>query len=209
MVLTANTHRLAELRAKAAARKAQTSVKDAEEAKQNEAIRRKGGKELGQIKEEMKMKEVQKEAEARKREKIEDAKARLRIKQQIEEDRRARKEKEALEKAIRDGTQLPDEAANQASNVAKPTQAASAPAAAAASSARLQIRLPSGPPLTCTRPAEDTLQTVLDWVRQQSPDTPLQGTVMSTYPRKTFDASEMAKSLKELGLTPSSVIVIS
>ena len=184
-------------------------MKDAEERKRNEEIRRKGGKELGQIKEEMKLKEAQKEAEARKREKIEDAKARQKIKQQIEEDKKARREKEALEKALRDGTALPDAAANQASNVQKPTAAASAPTAAATNSARLQIRLPSGPPLTTTRPGDDTLQSVLTWVQEQAPTVALQGSVMTTYPRKTYDASDFGKTLKELGLTPSSVLVIS
>ena len=130
-------------------------------------------------------------------------------KNKIEEDKKARREKEALEKALRDGTALPDAAANQASNVQKPTAAASAPTAAATNSARLQIRLPSGPPLTTTRPGDDTLQSVLTWVQEQAPAIALQGSIMTTYPRKTYDASDFGKTLKELGLTPSSVLVIS
>lgn len=58
--------KLKELQEKAAARKAAAAAKDAEEQKRNEAIRRKGGQEMGKIKEELKLKEAEKEAKQRK-----------------------------------------------------------------------------------------------------------------------------------------------
>lgn len=47
-------------------------------------LRRKAGQDAGKIKEDMQIKEVQKEADRKKREKIEDQKARAAIKAQIE-----------------------------------------------------------------------------------------------------------------------------
>lgn len=58
--------KLKELQEKAAARKAAAAKANAEEAKRNEEIRRKGGQDLGKIKEELKLKEAEKEAKQRK-----------------------------------------------------------------------------------------------------------------------------------------------
>ena len=55
--------KLEELRAKLAEKRAANAVKDAEENKANEAIRRKAGKDMNKIKEEMKAKEAIKAAE--------------------------------------------------------------------------------------------------------------------------------------------------
>ena len=79
-----------------------------------------------------------------KSEKVEDAKARAAIKAQIEADKKARAEKAAREKALREGKTYTESA---------PAASSSAPAAASASSGvagkdypqtRLQIRLASG-----------------------------------------------------------------
>ena len=92
--------------------------------------------------------------------KIEDARAKAAIKAQIEADKKARAEKFAREKAIRDGQPIPDSSAS--------TSTAPRPAAAAAATAqpsgvagkdfketRLQIRMASGgPPYTTTLPSD-------------------------------------------------------
>lgn len=122
---------------------------------------------INKLKEELRAKEAIKEAEAKRRgisfffypfsylffkkncdsEKIEDAKARAAIKAQIEADKKARAEKAAREKAIRDGQVIET----------TPVPAPTTPAAAASTSSseaketRLQIRLSTGgPPLTTT-----------------------------------------------------------
>lgn len=116
---------------------------------------------MDQIKENLKVKQALKEAEERKRgklasfasllhvincspvDKIEDAKARAAVKAQIEADRKARAEKAAREKALREGREIVD------------TPSAPGPAQSAASSSsgvsskdfketRLQIRMASG-----------------------------------------------------------------
>lgn len=73
-------------------------------------------------------------------EKLEDAKAKARVKAQIEADKRERAEKAAREKALREGVVLPQESAT--------TSAAAPPKPAVAgkdfAETRLQIRLASG-----------------------------------------------------------------
>ena len=79
-------------------------------------------------------------------EKIEDAKARAAIKAQIEADKKARAEKAARGKALREGKPFPD------SGAAAPAPAAAAPSTSATAGVagrdypqtRLQIRLASG-----------------------------------------------------------------
>ena len=200
--------RLEDLRQKAAARKAAKAVTDAEESKKNDALRRKAGKDMGNIKEDLKLKEALKEADARKKEKVEDAKARAKIKAQIEIDKKERAEKAAREKALRDGTPLPV----MSGDVAGPRPPASNAMAAGASTkkeTRLQIRLPAGTPLTTTRKSEDTLNDVLSWVHENNAmSLTIEGKISIPFPRKTFTHEEMGKTLQDLGLVPSSVLII-
>ncbi|KIM25401.1 hypothetical protein M408DRAFT_331168 [Serendipita vermifera MAFF 305830] len=198
--------KLAELREKMAEKRAKKSVIDAEEQKANEALRRKAGKDAGRIKEDLQLKEALKEAEQKKREKVEEAKAREAVKAQIEADKKARAEKAAKEKALREGRAVPSEAS---------TSTAPAPAAPAVkkeyNEARLQIRLAAGgAPLTVTLPATDTLRNVAEYVASQSlaydVDTV---TFATTFPRKVFTKAEWGQTLKELNLVPSAVLMAS
>lgn len=200
--------RLEELKRKAAERKAAKAKTDAEEAKRNEEIRRKGGKEMGQIKEELKIKEAQKAAAERAQEKKDDIAARNRVKAQIEADKRERAEKFAKEKAIREGRPVEMSASEKAGP--KPPAANTLQAGASQKSeTRLQIRLPSGNPLITTKKPDDTLQSVLEWVHQNNAaNVAIQGNISIPFPRKTFTQQEMGKTLLELGLVPSSVLII-
>lgn len=87
-------------------------------------------------------------------EKVEDAKAKAAIKAQIEADKKARAEKAAREKALRDGQPVPDSSAS-----AGPSRPAAAPAAAVAGKdfkeTRLQIRMSTGGQLYTTTLSSD------------------------------------------------------
>lgn len=205
--------KLAELRAKMAVKRASKAEQDAIEAKANEAIKRKQGKDLNKIKEDLKAKEIVKEAEQRRRDKIEDAKAKAAVKAQIEADKKARAERFAREKALREGRPVVD---------APSTSAPSAPVAAASSASsgvagknfkdtRLQIRLASGgAPYTTTLPSDATLREVAEFVAAQTLDVTVD-TVSFTqqFPRKTFSDADFGKTLRELGLTPSAALIAS
>jgi multidrug efflux pump subunit AcrA (membrane-fusion protein) len=198
--------KLEELRQKMAAKRAGKAVEEAKEHKANEALRRKAGKDINKLKEEMKVKEVIKEAEAKRREKLEDAKARAAVKAQIEADRKARAEKTAREKALREGQVV------EATPAAAPTPAAVAAAATASRDAketRLQIRLSTGgPPLTTSLSSDAPLREVAEYIAGQSLSYDVETvTLAQHFPRKTFSPADFSKSLRDLGLTPSAVII--
>lgn len=198
--------KLAELREKMAEKRAKKSIEEAKEAKANEALRRKAGKDLNVLKEELKVKEAMKEAEAKRREKIEDQKARAAIKAQIEADKKARAEKAAREKALREGQAIVD-------NNAGPSQSPAAIAARAgpskdAKETRLQIRLSTGgAPLMTTLSSDAPLREVAEFVGGHSMADVDNVTFTQNYPRKTFGPSDYEKTLRDLGLTPSAVLV--
>ncbi|KAH9034592.1 ubiquitin-related domain-containing protein [Lactarius pseudohatsudake] len=201
--------KLLELREKMNEKRAKKAAEDAKEAKANELIRRKAGKEASQIKEDLKNKQMLKDLEAKRREKEDDKKALAAIKVQIEADKRQRAQKAAQEKALRDGAAPPVDAAGS-----------SAPSAAPATTSvpgrefkdtRLQIRLASGgQPLTTTLPSDSTLREVAEFVAGQTLTVDVDTvTFTQQFPRKQFSASDFSRSLRDLGLTPSAVLIAS
>ncbi|ODN72711.1 hypothetical protein L202_08149 [Cryptococcus amylolentus CBS 6039] len=197
--------KLKELRAKLAIKRKAQEKESAAADKANEAIRRKAGQDTGKIREEMKIKEMQKDVERKKREKLEDAKARAAIKAQIEADKKERAEKSAREKALRDGTSAP-----------APAPAAAAPARPASNvkssenpETRLQVRMHTGgAPITKTFPSESKLREVAEWIASENLAYDVDTVTLSmTFPRKKFTSADMSKTLKENGLTPSAVIM--
>lgn len=135
-----------------AAKRAAQATQDIQETKKNEAIRRKKTQETEQLKEDLRKREQLKEVEKRKREKVEDAQAKERVRQQIREQQEARKRQAEQEKALREGRAVPSQQPPQA-----PAAARKPPVTASHSETRLQLRLPSGPPLVKTFPVETTL----------------------------------------------------
>ena len=77
-------------------------------------------------------------------EKLEDAKARAAIKAQIEADKRARAEKAAREKALRDGASIPMESSAGPGASSTPVQPPPTVSGKDFKETRLQIRLASG-----------------------------------------------------------------
>lgn len=102
------------------------------------------------MKEELRRKEQLKEVEKRRKEKIEDEKAKERVRQQIRETQEARRREAEKAKAAREGRTVPEVAPAAAVPVEKkPT--------VNHSESRLQLRLPGQAPLVLTFPAETTL----------------------------------------------------
>lgn len=180
--------------------------KDAEEAKANEAIRRKGGHDAAQIKADLALKEAEKNARERARDKLEDAKAKDRVRQQIAADKQARLDRAKKEKALREGG--PVDVGAAAAGGGGSGQAERKPAAAAAASTaattRLQIRVPGSGPVVWSGPSETALGEVEVWLRAQPAGQALGAVVFSsTYPRKTFGQGDLVNTLQALGLAPS------
>ncbi|KAF7289462.1 hypothetical protein HMN09_01340200 [Mycena chlorophos] len=198
--------RLAELRAKMAEKRANKAIEDAKEAKSSEMLRRKAGKDMGALKEEMEKRQALQDAEKKKREKIEDAKAKAAVKAQIEADKKARAEKAAREKALRNGEAIVDAPA------AKPAASTSGGAPVAGKDfkeTRLQIRLSTGgQPYTTTLSSDAPLREVAEFLAGQVLAVDVETvTFAQSFPRKTFSKSDFSKSLRDLGLTPSAVLI--
>lgn len=175
-------------------------------------------------------------------EKADELAARARIKEQIEADKRARAEKSAREKALREGRN-PDIAAAAVSGGGAAPPVPVVPAASASSAsggekktydaARLQIRVPSGPPLVHSLPATSTLGEVVEWVKGETGLASVTLTcsfprcvlvsllgaglvirlVALTHPvptcrRKTYGSADLDKDLKTLNLVPSAVLLV-
>jgi len=164
---------------------------------QREKQRRHQGRDLGAAKQKLEEAEMRKIAEERRREKMEEKLARQRVKEQIEKDKRDRAAKFAKEKQ-----EVP----------AAPAAASASPAPAAPkeyTDCRLQIRLPDGSALTHTFGAKEPLSAVSLYVRlnrKDGSDVPF--SLMTSFPRKVFNSSDLEKPLDSLGLVPSAVIMV-
>ncbi|CAG8486036.1 12977_t:CDS:10 [Funneliformis mosseae] len=148
---------------------------------------------LAEKKESRLLQEKEEEKLREKKEKEEERLAKAKIKAQIEADKKERaKKREAAKQAVLEEQQ-------------KET-AASSVAPKEYTETRLQIRQPSGAPITHTFQATDTLEVVYEFVGQQVPGS---FKLMTTFPRKILDGAERSKTLKELSLVPSAVLVVS
>ncbi|KAJ3776361.1 ubiquitin-related domain-containing protein [Lentinula raphanica] len=202
--------KLAELRAKMAEKRSRKAVEDAAEQKANEQLRRKAGKDMHKVREELQAKEAIKEAQQKKREKIEEAKARAAVKAQIEADKKARAEKAAREKALREGRPIED--VGSSTSTPPPVQSSSSASGVAGKDfkeTRLQIRMSTGgQPYTTSLPSDSPLSAVAEFLASQTLDVNVDSvTFAQHFPRKTFAKTDFSKSLRELGLTPSAVLI--
>ncbi|SAM07642.1 hypothetical protein [Absidia glauca] len=189
--------KLAELKARLAEKRAKESESSIEERKQAERIRRKAGQDMSAVKEEMEAKEMKKVFDAKKREKELDRIAKANIKAKIEQDKLERQAKrEAAKRSTPQQQQQQQPAAAPASRPVKMEY----------NEARLQIRIPNGAPLTHTFNAEATLADVHAHLQNNGIDG--QFSLSTTFPRKTFGDADLGKTLKELGLTPSSALAL-
>ncbi|KAI9281215.1 ubiquitin-related domain-containing protein [Umbelopsis sp. AD052] len=187
--------KLAELKARLAEKRALREVQDKEEKKSNEKIRRKTGQEIVLAKEKLEEEQMKKAFAAKKKEKEEEKAAKAKIKAQIEADKRERAAKRDASKQVAQAQAQAD-----AVEAAKPTVKKEY------TEARLQIRVPGIAPVTQTFPAGSQLEDVAAFLRDNGHATSF--TLSTTFPRKTFQPDEYSKTLKELDLVPSAVLLL-
>jgi hypothetical protein len=190
---------LARLEERIKQKRADKEEKEKKEKIDKEKIRRKSGKELTEIKQQMELQEAKKIADLKRREKLEEKKARQKVKEEIAKDRaeRAAREKRAKEQGAGGGP----------ASVPQPQQPSAPPAKKDYDTCRLQIRLMGGGSLTHAFRPSDTLVEVSQHIlsSQAGPSQPF--LLMTNFPKKVFSPDDMRKSLKELGLVPSAVLI--
>ncbi|CAO3624862.1 unnamed protein product [Mucor fragilis] len=188
--------KLAELKARMAAKRAAREQQEVAERKQSEKIRRKAGQEMTDAKEAMEAKEMKKALDMKKREKEQEKIAKAKIKAQIEQDKKERAAKREAAKQV-----------HQAQAQAEATAAAQQPTVKKEyNEARIQVRAPGSGPITHTFDANATLNSVFDYLQSQGLANAF--TLSTTFPRKTFSAEDQQKTLKELNLVPSAALVL-
>jgi hypothetical protein len=72
----------------------------------------------------------------------------------------------------------------------------------------LQFRLTNGTAITGTFKPTDTLSSVVSFIESNRTDGALPFVLTTTFPRKTFTATDMDKTLKECDLVPSAVLIL-
>lgn len=176
--------------------------KEREENEKLEAIERekdriRSGKEMIEARKKQEDMEMKKLLEQRKREKEEERLARQRVRDQIEQDKLARKAKAQAETA-----KLP------VTTVTCPITAVSTSGTKNYIEAKLQIRLTNGSALTHTFGAKEPLSAVRLYVEMNRTDEPGLFSLMTSFPRKVFTEDDYDKPLDVLGLAPSAVIIV-
>jgi ATP-dependent Lon protease len=179
--------KLAELKAAMEQKRLLARQQEKEEEKEKERIRRKAGKEMTNAREQFMEQQVLKAVAEKKREKEEERKAKLKIKEQIEQDKRDRAAKREKER-------------QEASRVIE------APVAVdkAYTETRIQVRGPGNVVVTKTFAVDATFASVREFV-QDSFHAPMR--LSTTFPRRVFGEGDDGKTLKELDLVPSALLM--
>lgn len=163
--------------------------------KERELERRRNGQELRSFKERQNELELQQLKEERKRDKLNEQAVRKRILDQIAQDRATSKERY---------NQSAEAAAAQAVVPEKPTT----PKQYNGTEARIQFRKPDGSVVTNEFLATDAFQTVHDYVTNQLLSGNRNFTLASSFPRHQFTEGDANKTLVELNLAPTAVILV-
>ncbi|CAI8049983.1 UBX domain-containing protein 1 [Geodia barretti] len=187
---------LARLEDKIKHKRAEREQKEKEEKVEKEKVRRKSGKELTEIRQQMELQEAKKIADMKRREKMEEKLARQKVKEEIAKDRAERTAREKKAKAEAGATAAASQPLTTAPQAKKEYD-----------SCRLQIRLMGGGAMTHTFRPSDTLVDVNQHIllNQDGPNQPF--LLMTNFPKKIFSPADMRKTLKELGLVPSAVLI--
>lgn len=171
---------------------------------EREKLRRRQGQELQQIRQKLQDDEMKKLTEQRRREKMEDKLARQRVKEKIARDREERAQKFG-------GSGPPGTAASSQPAEPSPSSPTSQgpPPTKEYDESRIQVRLLDGSTINTVFKAQEPLAAVHVYV-QMNGNTPegQEFTLLSPYPRHVYTDLDMEKPLKELGLVPSAVLVV-
>lgn len=177
--------------------------KEREEREKMEALEReknriRSGKEMIEAKKKQEDMEMKKLLELRKREKEEERIARQRVRDQIEQDKLARKARAQADAAKVPVATIPSPQTTVTTTTGPKNY----------TEARLQIRLTNGSALTFTFGAKEPLSAVRLWVEMNRTDEQGPFSLMTSFPRKVFTEDDYDKPLDVLGLAPSAVIIV-
>ncbi|XP_059497506.1 UBX domain-containing protein 1 isoform X2 [Stegostoma tigrinum] len=167
---------------------------------EREKQRRKQGQELSLIHQKLQEEEMKKIAEERRKEKLEDIRAKQRVREKIERDK--------AERALKFGGRGPPAAPTVQPTPAVPQSSTGPLPKREYDECRLQIRLLDGSQLTQSFKSREQLAAVRLYIQLQQQDDLGNFNLMTSFPRKVFSEEDMEKPLQELGLVPSAVLFV-
>lgn len=184
-------------------RKQEREEEERREQIEREKSRRKTGNEIVQIREKMEHEERIRAAQEMRRDRVEREQQRKKILEEIKRDR------EQMKQQSTNGDSTPTRPVTLASQF----QSSSSGTSPSYDSCRLAIRLPNGSNLLQTFQANEQLCAVRLFVQLNRKDIEPEVARQSRFnlmmpPNRTFTDEDMEKSLKDLGLCPSSRIII-
>lgn len=181
-----------ELSAKARAKRESDEKRDAIE---REKQRIRSGKEMSSVKAKLEDEERRRAVEAKRRQKLEDLAERQRVRQMLEADKEARRQKFNMP------TPLPPPQA-------RPTAAPRVPRTES-SAGKIQFRLPDGSRLEGEFNANQTMGDVMAFLSATRPELGTRAVKLSQqYPRKVFSQADYAATLAELNLLPRGALTV-
>lgn len=170
---------------------------------EREKQRRKQGQEILQVKQKLQEDEMKKLAEQRRREKMEDRLAKQRVKDKIARDREERAQKFGGGSSSTSLSSPPSEAPQLSS----PESQGAPPAKKDYDECRIQVRLLDGSTLSAVFKAQEPLAAVRVYVQMNGANGQ-DFNLITPYPRRVYTDLDMEKPLRELGLVPSAVLVV-
>jgi len=162
-------------------------------------MRRKSGKESHEALKKWEDERSTREIEAVKKEKEMEKEHKEAVRRKVEQNKINRAQKAAA-------SSTPAPAPAPAPTSAPP--ATSSPTTSSNTESVIQIRLPNGQTTQANFQATDTLINVADHVGLLLGVDPAQLTLSTTYPRKSYNASEFSKGLTEIGVFPRGQIIV-
>lgn len=180
---------LAKIEVKLKQRRQEREAREKQEELEREKNRIKSGKEMLEAKQKYEDMELKKIVEQRKREKEEERQARQRVKEQIEQDKLARKAKFGSDSTS--SASMATAASNTVAKALAPTKNYN--------EVRLQIKLTNGTALTQTFGAKEPLSAVRVYVEMNRTDGVGPFALMTSFPKKIFGPEDYEKPLDLLG----------
>ncbi|KAK9963296.1 hypothetical protein ABG768_006494 [Culter alburnus] len=185
------------------ARQEERRERERQEEIEREKQRRKQGQELLQVKQKLQEDEMKKLADQRRREKMEDRLAKQRVKDKIARDREERARKFGGGSSSTGLSSPPSEAPLQS----PPENQGAPPAKKDYDDCRIQVRLLDGSTLSTVFKAQEPLAAVRVYVQMNGANGQ-DFNLITPYPRRVYTDLDMEKPLRELGLVPSAVLVV-
>ncbi|XP_056113276.1 UBX domain-containing protein 1 isoform X2 [Rhinichthys klamathensis goyatoka] len=185
------------------ARQEERRERERQEEVDREKQRRKHGQELLQVKQKLQDDEMKKLADMRRKEKMEDKLAKQRVKDKIARDREERARKFGGGSSSTGLSSPPSEAPPQC----PPENQGAPPAKKDYDDCRIQVRLLDGTTLSTVFKAQEPLAAVRVYVQMNGANGE-DFNLITPYPRRVYTDLDMEKPLRELGLVPSAVLVV-